>query len=225
MTDSRIHVPDNWIDTQCWPVLGIMTEAVNRHEYEYVSPANLERIAFEIVHEFRVNRISPRLAGNCDMQKAAECFAAICLRKMSSDDRFDRYITAEAKESLRILTSFSAEEFEAGIEISRQTPTSVGVSGRGTEGEKMQVEFTVTEVRGLIDEMKKLAKHYNSMVKCDKWCDEAHRTGKERGVTWEQFEDMRAKMHREQDEVHIRINGLLHNTVPMLEQRVEDSKK
>lgn len=185
MTDNRIHVPDNWIDTQCWPVLGIMTEAVNRHEYEYVEPAILERIAFEIVHDFRVSRISPRLAGNCDMQKSAECFAALCLRKMNSDDRLDRYITAESKESLRILTSFSAEEIESGIEILRQTPTSIGVSGRGAEGEQMQVEFTVTKAMGLIDEMTTLAKRHKLMVECDKCCEDAHRTGKERGIAWD----------------------------------------
>jgi hypothetical protein len=153
MTMSELHIPEDRIDSQVWPQLDILVSCINRHAHEFNTFAVVERIAEEIAIEFDRRRVGPALSGECDIRKAAECFAAICLRKQLAPDdnmvdcfmdtnlvlrcekvtyskdyyKYDQYITFESKEALRVLTSFSASELEDGIAFPRHTRADIGV--------------------------------------------------------------------------------------------------
>ena len=45
-------------------------------------------------------------------------------------DKYDQYITYESKEALRVLTSFSTSDLEAGIEFPKHTRVDIGVHTR-----------------------------------------------------------------------------------------------
>lgn len=151
----EIHIPEDRISSQVWPQLDILVSCINRHAHEFNTFAMVERIAAEITFEFNRLRVGPVLSGECDIRKAAECFAAICLRKQLAPDdsmvdcfmdnlvlrcekvtyskdyyKYDQYITFESKEALRVLTSFSASELEDGIEFPRHTRVDIGVHPR-----------------------------------------------------------------------------------------------
>lgn len=153
----ELNIPQDNIQSQAWPQLAIMVNVLNRYAGEINLPSMVERIAFHIVNEFKINKISPLLAGNCDMYKAAECFVAVCLKKMIPsvnekadywiDDKgrvhrvnyyehkditvdYDRFITYESRESLHMLTTFWPSDIESGLSIPKRSSVDIEVHPR-----------------------------------------------------------------------------------------------
>lgn len=107
MDFDELHISENRIDTNQHELLGIMADAVNRHSGEYNVPGIVDKIAGEIYDEAIRRRILPVICTECDILSAARCFVATVLRKqLDGYSGFDRYITDESSEKLRVLTNF-----------------------------------------------------------------------------------------------------------------------
>ena len=153
----ELNIPQDNIASQAWPQISIMVNVLNRYAGEINLPSMVARVAFHIVNEFKLNRISPVLAGNCDMYKAAECFVAACLKKMLPSDNanyeywiddkgrvhrvnyyehkdrtvdYDRFITYESRESLHMLTTFWPEEIASALSIPKKSSVDIAVHPR-----------------------------------------------------------------------------------------------
>lgn len=126
-----IHIPEDPISCEVWPSLTVMTNVFNEHQNEMITNGSVDRIAMEIFLELNRMNATPMLTGHCDLMEAAQCFVAAMLKKqLQGSTCFDRYLVSDYAESLRNLTTFSAEEFMSGTLTHREGLPDISVGRR-----------------------------------------------------------------------------------------------
>lgn len=127
-----IQIPEDRISCEVWPTLTVMVTVFNEHQQEMISNGSVDRIAFEIFNELTRMNATPMLAGHCDLMEAAQCFVAVMLKKqLQGSTSFDRYLDSDYAESLRNLTTFSADEIMSGTVTHRGGLPDISVGRRG----------------------------------------------------------------------------------------------
>ena len=127
-----IQIPEDRISSETWPTLTVMVNVFNEHQQEMITNGSVDCIAFEIFNELTRMKATPMLAGHCDLMEAAQCFVAVMLKKqLQGSNCFDRYLDSDYAESLRNLTTFSADDIMSGTVTHRGGLPDISVGIRG----------------------------------------------------------------------------------------------